>query len=778
MVGVYVCARRRDELGRSFLAFVICGAFYQLGIYGTFVFRDARSVMLWTSVFVNGIHFLPPSFLWFVGSYVGRTRRVPVLVTLAISVGFCVCTVLGVFRPELVAGPIKYDVVLSWPYLVLIVYVTVSMGFGILLVGRRYLKATSAIDVARNRWFLAATTVCFVLGLANPLRGAGVHVYPLGSLNLLLYVLLLGYGIVRHGLFDLPPAVRRAFGHGVLSFVLVGGYAVALGVIAAALGVGVFERFWINAGVLILLSMIVLPLRDRIQRLVDRVFLGKRYDYRVTIEALSRDMARMLESRQLLTAVAAKVCETLNIGRAEAYVVTSDGASLALRLSHSMSEGSLYYDETESPRRIPVAEGKKWTEGSKRGRFSLSGSRSDTPPDHRTEVAVPVESRGRLIGVLAWGERPSQMPYTEDDMVLLRVVGNSAAVALENALLYDSVAEMKRYVENVFRSLADAVVTVDPQGRVVRANDAAVHAFGSIRGKPTREAFARSPVLLSLVSSSLSGEHNSGESVEYGDKVLHVRTSPLQSAGEPGGVVLVATDETRRRELENKLKRVQRFALLGRVASGVAHEIRNPISSIKVLVQLLEQKLDDPEYRRTLVSVVPAEIDRLDTMVRALLEYSRPPKLVRVSTELTELARLCAALFSEEAKQQGIAVEVGADGPLPPASVDGEKIKQVLLNLLRNSAEAIIESRRSNGKIVLRLLADGDGQVRISVSDNGCGIPPDRMDELFRPFSSTKEHGTGLGLAISQKIVEEHGGTIDVQTSVGQGATFTVTLPV
>jgi signal transduction histidine kinase len=228
-------------------------------------------------------------------------------------------------------------------------------------------------------------------------------------------------------------------------------------------------------------------------------------------------------------------------------------------------------------------------------------------------------------------------------------------------------------------------------------------------------------------------------------------------------------------EREGELKRTERLAAAADVAKVITHELRNPLSSISLNVELLQDELDgSSDEAKELLRKIHHEIDRLTAMTDQYLTYGGRPKPTLVPHPINTLVGELASFMREDlaARHIKLAVEL-ADGD-PIAIADAAQLRQCLFNLVRNATEAL--AGRTNGSIVLRTRHVGD-RVSIDVEDNGPGIPADSLPRVFDPAFSTKQHGGGLGLALTQQIVKDHGGDLAVQSTVGRGTTFTVSVP-
>jgi signal transduction histidine kinase len=227
-------------------------------------------------------------------------------------------------------------------------------------------------------------------------------------------------------------------------------------------------------------------------------------------------------------------------------------------------------------------------------------------------------------------------------------------------------------------------------------------------------------------------------------------------------------------ERERELVRSERLAAVGKMAAMITHEVRNPLSSIGLNTELLEDEVQGNTEARDLVRAIHREVDRLTAITEEYLSFARMPKPKIQAEAINPMVGALAAFVQPDlaAKQVKLVVELGPGDPI--ALVDGAQMRQCLINLVRNASEAL--ATRGSGTVKLRTRVVGD-RVMIDVEDDGVGIPPDVLPRLFDPFFSTKEGGSGLGLALTQQIVKDHGGDLSVQSTVGSGTTFTVSVP-
>ena len=227
-------------------------------------------------------------------------------------------------------------------------------------------------------------------------------------------------------------------------------------------------------------------------------------------------------------------------------------------------------------------------------------------------------------------------------------------------------------------------------------------------------------------------------------------------------------------DLENArvlLQRADRLSALGTLAAGVAHEIRNPLVSVRTFIQLLPERVEDEEFRTTFRELALKEIERICELITDLLSFSRPTPADREPTDLNEIASQIVRLLEPEAKKRDIVLSMTLAERVPLVVVHEAQVKQVLMNVILNAIQAC----SGHGTVDVRTADDGAGGCVVEVADSGVGMTPEQREHIFDPFFTTKETGSGLGLYIAHRIVSEHGGAIAVAPRAEGGTTFRIT---
>jgi two-component system sensor histidine kinase HydH len=239
------------------------------------------------------------------------------------------------------------------------------------------------------------------------------------------------------------------------------------------------------------------------------------------------------------------------------------------------------------------------------------------------------------------------------------------------------------------------------------------------------------------------------------------------------GRVVLFRDMTEMRRLKQEITRSQRLASLGSLAAGVAHEIRNPLSSIKGFATYFRERYaDNPDDRETAETMI-SEVDRLNRVITRLLEFARPLTMNRLPTAIQTLIRHALRTVEGQARERGISIETDLPPEIGEIPLDADRISQVLLNLFLNSIAAMDQG----GTLRVSLGRRDDRTIRIAITDTGAGIRKEDLPRVFDPYFTTKPSGTGVGLPIVLKIVEAHGGEILLESEPGRGTTATLLLP-
>jgi signal transduction histidine kinase len=302
-----------------------------------------------------------------------------------------------------------------------------------------------------------------------------------------------------------------------------------------------------------------------------------------------------------------------------------------------------------------------------------------------------------------------------------------------------------------------------------------------------------SVILAQRITKPLQALTRGVAAVGRGDLTQQIRIQTKDELGELAHAFNeMAAQLARVRELEERLRRADRLAALGTMAAGIAHDIRNPLTSILIFSQLMSLHHDDPDVRAKFDRVVPRELERVQAVIEDMMELARPSSLHLEPTNMNEVLTQVLELYENQAATLNVKLSRELSPDLPLLMADRKRLHRCLSNIIANGIQAMA----SGGDLAVRTSlvlaaefsglqgntsavgASGGSTIRVVISDTGQGISPDRLSRIFDPFYTTKDKGLGLGMAITHRIIEDHKGSIDVQSQVGLGTSFTIHLPV
>lgn len=363
---------------------------------------------------------------------------------------------------------------------------------------------------------------------------------------------------------------------------------------------------------------------------------------------------------------------------------------------------------------------------------------------------------------------------------ILFLVGATGFVSLVWAQHYRNARRSLRDIEAITGTIVSqmpvGLLVTDLQGSMRELNDSA----RAILRDPTA---ADDDVRIPACFADLLHRLGRGESIleeEIQCRLSDSRTVPLlvnatvihDGAKKRAGFAVLFSDLTGMKQLEEQLRRNERLAALGRLAAGVAHEVRNPLSSIKGFATILASRSGQDEGARKISSVMVQEVERINRVVSELLDFARPTDLHRSRHQCRDLLQRTRDLIEADARQRNVTLDFSVHPEDLQLEVDADRFSQIMLNLCLNAIEAM-----DDGGIITVEATAQEGEVLFRISDSGRGIHPDHLPHVFDPYFTTKPEGVGLGLANVHKLVEAHGGDITVESRTGSGTAFTIRFP-
>ncbi len=712
-----------------------------------------------------------------------RTRRLWALNAAVIAVCFLPPFLRGVRMP--VPPNVVADPVYGPAFVLFVLYfvgVLVYLAFAFFRERRHAVGAQRAELDFLILGSISALLVGTVFSLLLAVTTGSSRAVPLANaLSIIALTAIVGYGVAVKRIMPLAELLRRVTVHVLLAMYALLVYLAVWFVTdrtGAYLVGGVGARFLPHLLAAVAAALAVRPLHGSTHELAERLF---RRSAGSTLTGALQGASRMLQSvttvDSLVAHLRAFVREAVSTDRC--LVLLREPGGYVNRGGEDAGECVRLEEEAPLVARMENRREPLVMDTLTRRRISAADQAAAAQlVSVGGQFALGIYSKTDLEGILLLGPRRRGQLYGPLEQDALQILANQAAVALENAALYTRIQREKDETAHLLDNLMGGVIAVDGTGRTTVFNREArrITAAGDTRyiGRPASELPAPFAKLArTLVDTCAPWQDHETSVPRPGQAPVVVRMSGAFFRGEvhEGGMaLLVFRDVTRLKELENQVRRTDRLASMGTLSAGMAHEIRNPLVSIKTFAQLLPSRYEDPDFRDTFTPIIAHEVERLEGLVKQLLDFARPrePELVPMGLHgvLRESVNLARHKLRPDRVEVVEAFEAGRDSILGDAGL----LEQGFVNLFLNAGDAM----EGEGRLTLRTANKPAGSIRVDVIDTGQGIRPEDLGRVFDPFFTTKPSGTGLGLSVVHGIIDEHHARIDVDSRVGEGTTFTL----
>ena len=617
----------------------------------------------------------------------------------------------------------------------------------------------------------------------------------LGPFRVVLFSLIIAYGISTRKIMDVGLFLRRAMSYAVLTAYLLALYGAVWWLVVLATTALFYstDHTFAHIAAALAVTFAMAPARGFSQSLADRLFVGgRRIDFRTTVSKAAAILESVTTLPDLLRRFATTIGQAVGTDSVTIYLAQRK----VFRKSYPVSSSPGPVEElTEDS---PLAQ---WLTTHHepvileellrvRGTATTFAIRNEL---ERAGVAaaVGILSREHLVGIMLLGPRLSGRIYGSTEQTALQVLCGQLAVAIDNAELFTEVQNARIYNEILVQNLTTGVVAADADGHITVFNQEAAQIAGLNTNGVERTVNDLPAPLREIIQTTLtSGERQEDREVELAGGTFARASSAIfrGQGGELLGALMVVTDITALKRLELQIRRSDRLASLGTLSAGMAHEIKNPLVSIKTFAQLLPERYHESDFRETFSGLIVHEIDRIDSLVNQLLRFARPAKPLLRPMHVHEILDKTLRLVQHRLYQKEIKVTQKWEAPIDTIRADGDQLEQVFLNFFLNAMDAMkrggeltVSTETRSGESLITHLLPEDGErneaLHISIRDTGEGIKKEDIARVFDPFFTTKNFGTGLGLSVVHGIIEEHGGQIEVESELAKGTSFHIFLP-
>ncbi len=818
-IGLYVLFRRWTA-PQSTHFFVFClTSFILYGFHYTGVFDALDRVILTGNIVARALQ--PALFFHFALSFTGGSPRSRYRRWLYSAV----------YLPGAALVWLRYRSLTHWSVTGLLMHRLDQVDFAYLALfyvlaaavfWMRYRKETQPLERQQLKWLSRGTlltitpfTVLYVIPFLADWN-VPAFLSKVAVLSLLLLPLTFSWAIVRYRLMDVDLIFKRGVAYTLATAALVGLYFSVIAISAELVHEHIQRlqnlRIWGLMIAVIVTGLVFDPLKRAIQARVDRLFDQKRVNYRETLIDFGRQLNAQTDLNTLVNSVVERLHGTLLVTRVAVFLA-DEGYSVRRPRFTLVASFGLAPSVSETPLDLGFLSAAPG-ETSSHLFFETPQSVLRLPELQRAAAAaldlnyfVPCraaryEGGGQgTVAMLGLGRTRDGDFLSSEDMELLESLAGYIGIAIQNAQLYRRLEQkildferLRDFNENIVESINVGVFALDPEDRIESWNAQ----MEAMHGTPRSEALRRP--IRSVFSPEFADELDHLRS-EHGVHTLYkfrlplpdgeLRTANITVAPllnrelEDVGRIVIIDDISDRVSMEAQLTQAEKLSSIGLLAAGVAHEVNTPLAVISSYTQMLGKQLRMDEGAQSRLGPVIEKITqqtfRASEIVNGLLNFSRMGTVEFARIDLNQVVRETVLLLEHQMRSSGVAVAVELEPDLPAISGNRGKLQQVLVNLMLNARDALAERPEARVTIGTRC---SDQQIELRVTDTGIGMPPDVLRKIYDPFFTTKVHvkegqrkGTGLGLAVSYGIMQEHSGTVEATSEVGQGTTFRLLFP-
>jgi len=704
-----------------------------------------------------------------------------------------------------------------------IVYLALYYVIAAVVFYLRYQRTEQPLQRQQLKWLsrgtllsvIPFTTLYVIPYLSHSDLAAFGPLTKIAGLSLVFLPLTFSWAIVRYRLMDTDLIFKRGVTYTLATAALVGVYFTVVGVSAEIVRKQLPSlRIWGLLAAIIATALIFEPIKAAIQTRVDRIFDRKRFDYRETLIEFSRSLSSQTDLQTLTNSIVERLSQTLLVSRVAVFIAPPEEQASQHVSSYSLaaSQGITVSEIAVIEQYSASASFLQFDQRSSAGHLFLETPQQAlhlSPSEQLASRALdmnyflPCRAAGvhgtgtRSIAIIGLGRTQDGDFLSSEDMELLESLAGYIGIALQNAQLFRRLEQkigeferLKEFNENIVESIKVGIFTLDLDGRIESWNsemevmyalpraEALGHLFHEVFPAELTEAFERArnqPGTFNL--SKVSLQMRTGEVRTANVAIAPLLTRDFVSVGH----TVLVDDITDRVQMEAQLTQAEKLSSIGLLAAGVAHEVNTPLAVISSYAQMLQKYARDDQRLSPVLEKITQQTFRASEIVNGLLNFSRTTATEFSPIDVNSILRETSTLLDHQFRSARVSVENHMQQPLPMIDGSQGKLQQVMLNLLLNAKDAMADN---GGTLRIHTRSTND-HVIVQIEDSGSGIDPQHLRRIYDPFFTTKnapkagQHkGTGLGLAVSYGIVQEHGGRIHVESTVGEGTSFFLEFPI
>jgi len=790
-MAIFVYLKNR-KVARNQLFSLLCVMIGTWCLYPTIMASnlDAHSLLFFIRIIYLFAIFCPSIYLHFILEILGEAKRKKHILFPSYLFSLTFAS-LG-FRDWFIAGitssnVYKYSIVPGPLYTIYVSVFTVMIIYGFYVLLDKY-RIWSGFKKNQCKYLFIGFLLAFTGGLMHFLSVYGIEEKIPHDIFLVMFTSITAYSIVKYRLMDIRIVFRTVVTYSLMTAFVTLFFILVIYLPTLLFGpVSRMSSFFLIGIISFGFALLFNPLRNRIENIFVNLLYPERASYYRELRKHTRELSAILEIEVLLNFIIEKVVRTLGSSLGYLYVVNENSGIYECKVILPKEDHLQKNFDSENVLVTTLQERKKVlleedlvvlpseVQDAIQGIFNKL----------RIKLILPLLFRDRMVGFLCLGGKLSGDIYTNLDIHLLSLFSDEASIALENAKLFQQVKNMKEYNEGILQGMRSGVISLDGNGRISAFNLQAERITGLNREHIIGKEYSVLPIPLNKVFES---GYKGGKS--YADEELSIEVNKGQGKGVPvmintnvlyeetgseiRQIICVLTDLTKLKKLEAEVRKAERLATMGLIAGELAHEIKNPLVSVRTLAQLLPDKYGDEEFRNEFMTLALKEIDRIDGIINKLFSLTlKKGKGEYVKVSLSELLEEILEDMSIQLSAKRIQI-MKKYLSQPSVFADRAELKKAFSNIITNCTEAVDEK----GEIYIDIVQKKNMRLPnvVTFKDNGPGFSERSIERAFDVFYTTKRKGSGLGLFVAYRVIRNHDGRIHIG-NWERGAMVTVELP-
>jgi len=620
------------------------------------------------------------------------------------------------------------------------------------------------------------------------------------------------YAIVKYHLMDISVVIKRSTVYAALSVTLSIIYFTVGLIMSRTLPVSEYKETITNVISIIVMVLTFVPVRESIQHFIENSLFRTKYSYPKILSGSTIMFSSIHDLNRLLSFAIQYLYDSVGIEKIGILIRDDKTKQYTMQASLNIPSHDNIFLTNQNAVVTWLCNNRTVLSKEQLNRFAHSKFDrllEETLTSLDVDSCLPVFQEKDLFGIILLGRKVNKKVFTQEDIQMFLAFSGQLAMAAHNARLYSGLEEAKTYRDNILQSLKSGVIAVDIHEEVTLINHEARMLLGlentGFNGTVLNALNKDTHKLLRYTLKNNIDYRDNETFIERDNKKIPCGVTITQlktGAGEKLGALMILTDLTELKLLQAEKQHADRLAYLGALASNIAHEIKNPLVAINTYFQLLPYKKDDVEFHTNFREIALKEIGRINRIIEDMLNLAKPSQPVIRYIDPHCCVMDTINLLKHTAADKGVEITASLEEKRCQIIADEDKIKQVLLNIMQNSLDALPKNgciqvstriidtisefrtmaKEHPGSIFFSFVSHQLDQFNkqhfmVKISDNGTGIPEEKIAHIFEPFFTNKDKGTGLGLAIVYRIIKDHEGCIYVKSKEGAGTDFYISLP-